>query len=283
MILVTGATGHVGSELVAQLAASRHALRAMTRRPQAARLPDRVEVVAGDFDDPASLDAALRGVDRVFSMSAQAVGSAAAPTHDLALLSACRRAGVQRIVRLSVLDGGGADPRDPIVRWIGEIEGAVQSSGAAWTLLRPGRFMSNALAWIPMIRRGDDVHVPFATRPAASIDPADVAAVAALALTEDGHAGATYELSGPESLTPADEIRTLGELLGRPLRAIPMSAQATRDAMLRHGMPEAVVDAVTAQTESDRGTAVLPTVGQIVGRPARSFARWAEAHRDAFS
>ena len=283
MILVTGATGHVGSELVAQLASGGHTLRAMTRRPQAARLPDTVEVVAGDFDDGASLDAALRGVDRVFSMSAQAVGAAAAPTHDLAFLSACRRAGVQRIVRLSVQGGGGADARDPIVRWIAEIEGAVQGSGAAWTLLRPGRFMSNALAWIPMIRRGDDVQVPFATRRAASIDPADIAAVAALALTEDGHAGATYELSGPESLTPVDEIRALGQLLGRPLRPVAMSAEATRDAMLRHGMPAAVVDAALAQTESDRGTAVLPTVGQLLGRPARSFARWAESHRDAFT
>ncbi len=242
MILVTGATGHVGSELVAQLAAGGHAARAMTRRPQAARFPDGIDVVGGDFTDGASLDAALRGVDRVFAMSVQPAGSAPAPTDDLALVAACRRAGVQRIARLSVLDGGGTDPGDPIVRWIGEIEGAVRDSGAAWTLLRPGRFMSNALGWAPMIRRGDDVHVPFATRPAASIDPADIAAVAALALTEDGHAGATYELSGPQTMTPIEEIRVLGELLGRPLRPIAMTPAATRDAMLRHGMPEAVVE-----------------------------------------
>lgn len=282
VILITGATGHVGSELLAQLVARGHTVRAMTRHPATARLTAGVEVVRGDFESAASLDEAVRGADRVFLMSAQPVGAAAAPTHDLAMIAACRRAGVQSIVKLSVLGGGGTDPADPIARWIGESEAAVRGSGAAWTLLRPGRFMSNALAWASMIRGGDDVLVPFATRRAASIDPGDVAAVAALALTEDGHAGKTYELSGPHSLAPVDEIRILGEALGRSLRAVPLPPSALRDGMLRRGMPPAVVDAMIAQTESDRGTQVLSTIADVTGRPARTFAQWADAHRGAF-
>jgi uncharacterized protein YbjT (DUF2867 family) len=281
VILVTGATGHVGRELVAQLAAAGHRVRAASRRGDVA-LPPGVELVAADFGDDASLAAALRGVDRVFAMSAQPVGSAPAPTHDLALAAACRRAGVARVVKLSVLDGGGGDPRDPLARWHREAEAAVQGSGAAWTLLRPGRFMSNALGWAAMVRRGDDVHVAWPDRRAASIDPADIAAVALRALVDDGHAGAIYELSGPESLTPGDEIRILGELLGRPLRPVALAADAVRAGMLRHGMPPDVVDAALAQTATDRGTAVLPTVRQVLGRPARTFAAWAGAHREAF-
>ncbi len=105
MILVTGASGHVGTELVMQLVALGEAVRAMTRRPEALRAEAGVETVAGDFTDPASLDAALNGVDRVFAMSAQPAGSEATPTHDLALAAACRRAGVRRIVKLSILRG----------------------------------------------------------------------------------------------------------------------------------------------------------------------------------
>jgi uncharacterized protein YbjT (DUF2867 family) len=283
MILITGATGHVGAELLAQLAASGHALRAMTRRPESLTAPAGVEVVRGDYDDQASLMAAASGADGVFCMSAQPVGAQPEPTHDLMLVEACRRAGVARIVKLSVLDGGGSGGRDPIARWHGRAEAAVRGSGAAWTLLRPGRFMSNALGWAAMVRRGDEVTMPFASRPSAAIDPADIATIAARALTEEGHAGKIYELSGPECLTPVEELAILGRELGRRLRAVPMPPEAARAGLLRHGMSEEVVDAVMKQTESDRGTRVLPTVAEVTGRPARSFAEWVRAHRGAFA
>lgn len=282
MILITGATGHVGSELIQLLAGGRHALRAMTRRPDGLRLPQ-LEVVRGDFDDPGSLDDALRGVESVFMMSAQAIGAEAHPTHDLALANACRRARVRTIVKLSVLDGGGHDPNDPIARWHAAAENAVRESGAAWTLLRPGRFMSNTLGWAPMIARGDDVFLSFATRPAASIDPADIAAVAAAALLDDAHAGRIYELSGPETLTPIDELAILARELGRSLRPKLVSPADARAGLRKHGMPDAVVDAVMKQSESDRGTTVLSTVADVVGRPARTFAQWAHAHRGVFA
>jgi uncharacterized protein YbjT (DUF2867 family) len=258
-------------------------VRTMTRRPESATFPDGVEVVPGDFENPASLDAALRGVDRVFVMSAQAIGSASGPTHDWAMAQACRKAGVRRVVKLSALGGGGDDLRSPIARWMHEGEAAVRETGAEWTLLRPGRFMTNVLAWAPMIRRGDEVSIPLAHRPTASIDPADVATLACLALTERGHAGKTYELSGPEVLTPIDEVRILGEALGRPLRVNALPIAAAREGMLRYGMPEQVVDAALAQVDTDRGSHVLPTVEEVTGRPARKFADWVRSNLHAFT
>jgi uncharacterized protein YbjT (DUF2867 family) len=281
-ILITGATGHVGRELLAQLATMGHSVRAMTRRPAAIATRPHVEVVRGDFEDPYSLDAALDGVDAVFSMSAQAIFGTATPTHDEALAAACRRAGVRRIVKLSALGGGGRDPESPIARWVRAAEATVIESGAEWTLLRPGRFMSNTLAWAPMIRRGDEVSIPMAHRRAASIAPADVARVAAMTLTQPGHAGRSYELSGPEALTPADELAILGELLGRPLKLHALSDEAARAGLLRYGMPEHVVDVILADNDSQHGAEVLPTLQEVTGHRAQRFAEWTIEQRVAF-
>lgn len=289
MILVTGATGHVGGELVRCLAAVGHPVRAMTRRPAEARLPAGVEAVYGDADDPPSLDAAFAGVSGAFLMSAQGVGTAPGPTHDIALAEAAATAGVRRLVKLSVLGAGSGSGSDVIARWHAEAEAAVTAPSRdwTWTLLRPGRFMSNALQWAGRFRAGDEVAVPFADRPAASIDPADLAAVAALALASadtDEHAGATYELSGPQSLTPTEELTILARLLDRDLRVRPLPDDAARAGMSAYGFPPEVVDAIMRRTRlSDRGAEVLPTVEKVLGRPARTFAQWAKAHAGAFS
>src|SRR5262249_42977976 len=157
---VTGSTGHVGGELVTQLAGRGERVRAMTRRPDAAAFPDRVEVVYGDAEHPDSLANAFAGVDRAFLMTAQAIGSAPRPTHMIALVAAAGRAGVEQLVQLSVLDGGESD--GPIGAWNRQAEAATMDSGLAWTMLRPGRFCSNALGWSSMLRRGDTLHIPFA-------------------------------------------------------------------------------------------------------------------------
>lgn len=282
-ILITGATGHVGRQLLSQLTALGRAVRAMTRRPEAIAVRPNVEVVRGDFEDSESLERALDGVDAVFSMSAQPIFAAPTPTHDQALAAACRRARVRRIVKLSALGGGGRDPESPIVRWVRAAEATVIESGAEWTLLRPGRFMTNTLAWAPMIRRGNEVSIPMAHRRTASIDPADVARVAAMALCQPGHAGQRYELSGPESLRPAEELAILADVLGRPLTLNALSNEAARAGMLRYGMPEQVVDAILADPDSEHGAEVLPTVRELTGQPARRFVDWARAHRGAFA
>ena len=281
MIVVTGGTGHVGRELVAQLAGSGAAVRAVTRRPGAVAFPAGVEVVKGDFDDRASLIAAFRDAEGLFLMSAQPIGSAQHPTHDLGAVEAALAAGVTRVVKLSVLDGGATE--DPIGIWHREAEAAVTGSGLDWTLLRPGRFMSNALAWAPLIARGDTVTIPFAFRPTAPIDPADIAAVAAAALTQGSHHHTAYPLSGPEVLTPADELRILAGVLHRDLRLLEPPIETTRSGMIAAGMAEPVVDAIVARALAGQdGAEVLPTVEQVLGRRPATFSQWARNHAAAF-
>jgi uncharacterized protein YbjT (DUF2867 family) len=282
MILVTGATGHVGSELIAQLSAHGVPTRAMTRRPHATEWPSKVEAVYGDADDPASLDAAFDGVDRAFLMSAQAVGSAERPTHDLRLVQAAQRAGVRHVVKLSVYSGGTGD--DVLAEWHRAAEAAVVGSGMDWTLLRPGRFMSNALHWAPMLRRGDTVHAAFATRPSASIDPADIAAVALTALATGEHRNVGYRLSGPQVLTPEDEMGILAKVLHRPLSLVEVPVESATAGMIAAGMSPGLVDAILARTlNSDEGAEVLPTVTHILGRPPTTFEEWAVSHAADFS
>jgi uncharacterized protein YbjT (DUF2867 family) len=283
MILVTGATGNVGGEVLRQLAARGERVRAMTRRPETSGFPKGVEVVRGDFDDPDSVGPAFAGIERLFFMSAQAAGSKPAPTHEHVAASSARTAGVRHIVKLSVLGGGGTDLDDPITRWHHAAEAAIRTSGVDWTFLRPGRFMSNALQWAPMIKSGGKVRIAFASRPAAAIDPGDIAAAAVCALTKPGHAGKAYELSGPEVLTPAHELEILGKVLGRKLELIALSDDAAREGMLRMGMSEATVAATLRRVAaSTHGTEILPAVRQLTGRAPHTFAEWAEAHIGAF-
>jgi uncharacterized protein YbjT (DUF2867 family) len=136
------------------------------------------------------------------------------------------------------------------------------------------------------LKAGDEVATPFADRPAASIDPADLAEIAALALTASGdeHTGSVYELSGPQSLTPTQELSTLAELLHRDLRIRPVPDEAARTGMSRYGFPPDVVDAIMRRTlDADRGAEVLPTVETVLGRRGRTFGEWARGHVGAFS
>jgi uncharacterized protein YbjT (DUF2867 family) len=134
-----------------------------------------------------------------------------------------------------------------------------------------------------MIRRGDAVHIPFADRPAAPIDPADIAAIAAAALTTDDHRNVAYQLSGPEVLTPADELRILATTPGRPLRLVEPTIDEAKAGLLRSGMSEPVVEAVVARVlTGGEGAEVLPTVEQVLGRPPATFDAWARRHAGAF-
>ena len=289
MILVTGASGHVGGALVAQLAAQHRPVRAMTRRPRELTPPPcagaasdaEVEVVYGDCADPGSLRAAFDGVDRAFLMTAQTPGGAERPTHLPALVRAAQLAGVRHVVALSVYTGGSGG--DVLADWNARAEAAVTAGGMDWTLLRPGRFMTNALQWAPQLRAGDTVTLPFAHRAAASVAPADVAAVALAALTTDGHRNTAHRLSGPQLHTPAEELAILARVLGRELRAVEPPPDAVRAGMLAAGTSREVVDAIVARAAGDDGTEVLPTVEQITGRPPTTFADFARAHAALFT
>ena len=281
IVVVVGASGWVGSALVAHLAARGTPVRALTRRPASLAVPAGVEVVAADATDPSSLDAAFAGVDRAFLMSAEPVRSDARPTHVAHLVEAARRAGVSRVVALSVFGGG--DGSDPIAAWHRAAESDVTGSGLGWTLLRPGRFLSNAAMWAPMVRRGE-VALPFADRRAAGIDPSDVAAVAAAALDHPELDGATLPLTGREVLTPAEEARVLGRVLSRAITVVEMDDAEARRTMVAAGTDAAVVDAIVERSARESaGAMVLPTVSTLLGRPPRNFEAWARAHRGLFA
>ncbi|WP_059013470.1 NAD(P)H-binding protein [Streptomyces specialis] len=275
MYLVTGATGNVGAEVVAALAGAGEPVRALVRDPARASLPAGAEAVGGDLNEPASLTDALAGVRALFLLPGY---EGLAGTCGLAL-----RAGVERVVLLS---GGSAETGDlenAVARYMILSEQAVENSGLPWTFLRPRSFMSNALRWIPQLEKGDVVRVPFAEVPTASIDPADIAAVAVAALMNDGHEGAVYDLTGPEPLLPAEQVAVLAEELGRDLRCEGLSDEEAR-AEMSASMPAAYVDAFFAFFVDglvDEQT-VYPTVREVTGHEPRTFRQWAKAHADAF-
>lgn len=275
MILVTGATGNIGRELVGILAAAGHQVRAASRKPGGEALPDGVTAVAADLNRAETFTEALAGVRGMFLM----------PGYDdmAGLLALARKSGVEHVVLLSGGSAGSGDRTNAVSRYMIDSEQAVLDSGIAWTFVRPRAFMSNALRWLPQLREGDEVRVPFADVRAAAIDPYDIAAVVGQALVADGHRGVIHTVSGPESLLPAEQIATLADILGRDLRCVPLSNDEAR-AQMSENTPAEYVDAFFrfyVDGELDESQ-VEDTVERVTGRAPRTFRQWAEAHADAF-
>lgn len=287
MNLVAGATGNVGGEVVRALAAAGAPVRALTRAPLEgpSRWPESVEVAVGDLNDPASLAGALDGARGLFLLSGY---------DDVAgLLARGRAAGLERVVLLSsgavddadvdAVVAAGYDETNVVVRWNAESEQALRRSGLAWTALRPNGFHANALRWLPQLRAGDVIRGPWADVPIASIDPADIGAVAATALTGGAQDGRALRLTGPERLVPAQRVAILGDALDRPLRFEAQTDAEARAEMLE-AMPPGVVDAFFrffSDGETDESI-ITPTVEEVAGKPPRTFAQWASAHAAEF-
>ncbi|GAA3381783.1 SDR family oxidoreductase [Cryptosporangium minutisporangium] len=274
MFLITGATGNVGSALVGTLAEAGLPARALVRRREAAH-PDGVEAVLGDLNRPESLDEAFAGVDAMFLLP----GYAGMPE----MLARARSAGVRHVVLLS---GGSAaleDLTNAISRYMTLSERAVRDSGLTWTMLRPRAFMSNALRWLPQLREGDVVRVPFPNVRVACVAPEDIAAVAARALSGGGHEGRIYDLTGPQSLLPADQVAVLADAIGRELRCVGLSDDEAR-AEMEQGTPAEYVDAFFSFYGDGTldESQVFPDVEKVTGRPPRSFGEWAALHADDF-
>jgi uncharacterized protein YbjT (DUF2867 family) len=274
MLLVTGATGNVGAEVVRALIGADEQVRALTRTDSSSALPPGVEAVAGDLNRPDTLTAALAGVRGVFLLPGY---------EDMdGLLAEVRRAGVERVVLLSGSSAQSGDTTNAVTAYMLRSETAVKASGVPWTILRSFAFMSNALRWVDQLREGNVVREPFADVRVAVIDPHDIAAVAANALRGAGHEGRTYLLSGPEALLPADRVRILGAALQRELRLEALSNADAR-AQMSAQMPTEYVDAffdfyVDGSLDESQ---VQPTVEEVVGRKPRSFEQWAAAHAEA--
>ncbi len=276
MFFVSGATGNVGRNVVAQLVAAGEAVRALTRHPAKANLPAGVEVVAGDLLQPEAFGPALEGITGVFLMTVR--GSADA------FLAAAKEHGVRRVVLLS---SGTVSDDGAQLNAIGEIhkavEQAVEASGLEWTFVRPGAFAVNALQWAPQIRAGDVVRGPYAEATSTPIHERDIAAVAVQALLGEGHNGVRYVLTGPEALTQAEQVRLIGETIGRAVRYEEIPAEIARQAMLQR-IPEGIVNTLLDYQAKSVGqpAPVLPTVEEVTGQPARTFRQWATDHAADF-
>ena len=279
MILVTGATGTVGSEVLASLLpAQAGQVRTLTRNPDAV-FPDAVEAVVGDLGS-SDLSLVLTGVDAVFLLS----DGLHIAEHDRRLATAAARAGVQRVVKLSALSvGHGA--ADPITTWHRAGEQAIRDTGLGWTFLRPTAFMSNALNWAPTVATHSVVYAPFAAGRTAVVDPADIGAVAAACLTQDGHDQQIYELTGPEALSPSDQVDTLARVLGRAVSYVEADPADVIHQMTSYGLPAELAHAVVELLRSSQepfNSEPTSDIKAVTGRPARSFSAWAGAHRAAF-
>ncbi|MFB7260897.1 NAD(P)H-binding protein [Streptomyces nojiriensis] len=279
MILVTGATGTVGREVVRRLPAHL-GVRIMARDPGRVSGADpTTEVVHGDFADPKSLVGALRGVSAVFLVTNQ-VGD-----DDVRFIQAARSAGARHVVKLSAAAVADSGAQDLITRWQRRNEDLLCGSGMEWTLLRPRSFMSNSLSWAASIRSDGVVRALYGSSANSCVDPRDIADVAVRALTEEGHAGRVHTLTGPEAVTAVEQTACLAELLGRPLRCEELDPQQMRTA-LRERYPSAVVEALMESAERQREGAkaqVETGVPALLGRPAGSFRRWATDHLGAFA
>ncbi|MET9260918.1 NAD(P)H-binding protein [Amycolatopsis sp. NPDC004079] len=279
MYLVIGATAHFGRQAVEELVAAGAPVRALTRAPERAGLPDGVDVVRGDLTKPETLPPALAGVEAAFLVLQY--GMDVAP-----LLAAAVQAGVRRLVLLSsgaVVPGTDQQP-DVIAQYHRDVERAVEETGIEWTFLRLLFPAINSLTFAMQLQGGDVIRAPYAEAAFSAVHERDVAEVAARILTGGGHAGQAYDLTGPESLTQADQVRVLGETLGRPLTLEDLDPEPVREQMSQFMDPEfltALFD-LMAQTVG-KPAPVNDLVERITGHPARGYAQWTADHRADFS
>ena len=255
MILVTGATGHVGSELVRLLAEQGAPARALVHSPDKAAPIQRLglETALGDYEQPDTLDVAMKGCDQLFLLSPPTPRQ---PQQERHVIEAARRAGVGHVVKQSV-PWAGADAPVVFSRWHGQIEEDLAQSGLAYTLLRPSSFMQNFLMSAQQVADQGVLYGMFGEGRVAFIDARDVAAVAAELLTSPGH----------------------------QIRSVDLGPDGYRQALAGAGMPGWLVDGVVegnTMLAAGHGATVTDEVARLTGRPPRTFAQFAADHRVAF-
>jgi uncharacterized protein YbjT (DUF2867 family) len=274
MILVTGASGTVGSEVVKALGGRSARVRAGYRtRPR--NIPAGVESVALDYDRPETIRPALQGIETLFLLS-----STVEP--EKKVVDEAKRAGIKRVVKLSVI--GAAQEGFAFARWHRAVEKYIEASGLAWTFLRPNGFMQNVVNYMgETIRSQSAIYAPAGNAAASHIDARDVGAVGARVLTDMGHDGKVYELTGPAALTYGQIAEILSRVLGRTIRYVPISPEQYKQAAVAAGTPEGYADALVDLYRyylEGKAAVVTPAVRQITGRDPIPFEQFAKDHAD---
>lgn len=278
--LVIGATGNVGGALLTQLLEAGHQVRALVRdASRASLLPTGADIAVGDLDEAESLTAAAAGVDGVFFMQL-----APLPAQADAMVKAARTADVRKIVVLSSI-GTVLEPLPVIGARIAARDQIFRDSGLDATYLRANTLMSNARWWLPTIRaegRVYDASDPGRTVP---VDTFDIARVAAAVLTQDGHAGHSYILNGPEALSAREQVEILAEVLGRPIEFVPLTPEQFAQHSIEQGTPAEMAGAVQNLNElfrAGRAGVITEDVANLTGTAPRTFRQWCEEHAEEF-
>jgi uncharacterized protein YbjT (DUF2867 family) len=281
VILVAGATGNMGREVVWELAGRGTRVRAVSRNADGAEFPPGVETVRADLSNPKSLEGRMEGVAAMFLVCAFASVSGVP-----ALLETAGRR-VRRIVFLSsatVVDG--VERQSSMIgQFHADIERAIERSFKEWTFVRPGMFATNYRAWWgPQIKAGDVVRWPFGDAKMTPIHERDMADVAVRALVEPGHAGAKYVLTGPEAITQRDMLKAIGEAIGRELRFEELSEKQALGPM-SEVMPRQLAEMILGYFSGAvrASPPISKTVADVTGRAGRTFEQWAVDHARDFS
>jgi uncharacterized protein YbjT (DUF2867 family) len=277
MILVTGATGNVGKELVKQLVDKGVQVRVLLRdQKKAAALGDRVEVVIGDLNKPETLGAPMQGVEKLFLVTPD-TGQVAN------LLKVAKQAGVQHVVKLSTIE---ADRSLGPGKWHRQQEELIKSMGFEWTFLRPTMMMVNTIEWWgETINSQNAVYFPGGKGKVSPVDPRDVATIACTVLTQSGHEGQIYELTGPEAFTISEMVQILAKALDKPIRYTDVPVFAAAMGMLRFGLPFYVVMGLMQTLSALRRSeyAYVTDVVEQVGKcEPRTFNEWCRENIAAF-
>jgi uncharacterized protein YbjT (DUF2867 family) len=242
-------------------------VRALSRRPAGADLPADVEVAAGDVRDPATLEEHARGADAVFFLW---------PFMNADGIDDVTEALARHVRHIVVLSAEAAAHRSDSF-WAAT-ERATTRSAHEWTLLRPTGFAANTLMWADQIRETGVVRWVYGQAARSLIDERDIAAVAVAALTEDGHDGATYVLTGPEAITQVDQVHAIGDAIGRDVEWEEASRAEVQEQL--GGVPDSALD--TWESFVAHPEIVTSSVEEITGHPAHSFRDWARSHADGF-
>jgi uncharacterized protein YbjT (DUF2867 family) len=278
-ILVTGATGKVGTELVRFLRAGGSEVVAVARNPDAVDFPEGVQEVKADLSlASAAASGITKGVDAIY-LNLAAMENAAKELVSKAADDGVRLAVVQSAITVEY--GGGYLRFAERFRAVEEI---VKASGMRWTFLRCSDFASNSRVWIPQIRAGDVVRGAYGAASTTPINERDIAAMAAEVLTHEDHAGKSYSITGPQSLSQFERVRIIGEGIGRRLRFEDDPPELVRAAMISQGVPPEVLDRMLgylATCLSEPGP-TTNTIARVLGRPPLPFAQWVDEHRREF-
>ncbi|MET9488602.1 NAD(P)H-binding protein [Nocardia sp. NPDC006630] len=274
--VVFGASGNVGKYVAAGLDSLGVPVRLTSRDLSTAGFPPSADAVAADIERPETLSAALEGAQRVFLY--------AKPDGIDGFVAAAESAGVRHVVLLSSAAVVTSDPTlDPIAQVHAIVEAAIEKSGLDWTFIRPGMFATNSLwLWQRTIRENGIVRLPYPDARTTPVHEKDLAALAVTALTDPGHEGRSYLVSGPEALPLRQQVRHIGEAIGRDIVIEEVGANQARTELLKI-LPPIAADGILAAWKAGAGTSPVPTsVEAITRRPAHTFAQWAHDHAADF-